>query len=394
MSLEPTRTLRARGALLADRQPLGNAAVLPKAAEPPGSRGSFGVLPHTRGIVPQDAGTLLPVAGHGGAATRFALPIPNDLPTRPIRVYSSLKSGGSIDERVDLMIRELERTGAFRRGHLFVGIATGGGHVNPVALETVERLARGDIASVSMQYGTRPSVLSLHKVDDARDLTSALLERLRDRIRSEFPNGDGPRVLLYGESLGGWASQFALDRAAQRAEKATGATVDPLQALGVDRAAWVGIPGFSRFRKDRLGPGGMQVLRGIAELQQLPPAARAKARAWELSHLDDPVHRADLATIWRRPEWLPKGGPNPPRVDPRQRWKPFLTFAETIGMALRSANKEVPGQFTDHGHDYRKALPALLRAAYGFDDVTDAELARITEQARQSELWILKQEWK
>lgn len=357
------------------------------------NRGSFGVLPHTRAIAPEPAGTLLPTAGKGDAAARFVLPVPTDLPMRPLRVYASLGSARTLEERVDLAVRELDRQGAFRRANILVGVATGGGHVNPVTLELVERMAGGDVASVAVQYGTMPSVLSLHKVDDARDAANLLLERIRDRIRRDHPHGGGPRVLLYGESLGGWASQSALGRAARRAERATGRPADPLRTMGVDRAAWIGIPGFSRFRSERLGPGGMQSLTGVHELAQLPPEARARARAWELSHLDDPVHRADLATIWRRPKWLPKDGPNPERVDPDQRWKPLLTFLGTIGMALKGANKEVAGEFTDHGHDYRRELPELLRAAYGFDHVGDAELARITEQVRQSELWIMGRKW-
>lgn len=393
MILDVTRTLQAPGAESRPQTPPPVAAATPPAAGE-GKRGSWGVLPHTHAVSSDPPGSLLPVAGQGDAAIRFVQSVPADLPQRPIRVYASLTSAPTVEQRIDLAMRELDRQGAFSRANILVGVATGGGHVNPVALELVERFAKGNVASVSMQYGTLPSVLSIHKVDDARDITGKLLERIRDRIRSEHPDGGGPRVLLYGESLGGWASQSALDGAAKRLERETGRPADPLQALGVHRAAWVGIPGFSRFRADRLGPGGMQVLRGVHELAQLPPHERARARAWELSHLDDPVHRADFATIWRRPDWLPKDGPNPDRVDPDQRWKPLLTFLGTIKMALKSANKEVPGEFTDHGHDYRKELPALLREAYGFSDVGDAELARITEQVRQSELFILKHEWK
>jgi hypothetical protein len=63
-------------------------------------------------------------------------------------------------------------------------------------------------------------------------------------------------------------------------------------------------------------------------------------------------------------------------------------------MSLRTANTERPGVHLDHGHDYRKELPQLLRAAYGFSDVSDAELARMAEQTRQSEIWIMAQKWK
>lgn len=206
------------------------------------------------------------------------------------------------------------------------------------------------------------------------------------------PQLAGPCVPRQG--LGGWASRGVLDQAARRAERVRGGDVDPLRELGIDTAVWIGIPGFSRFRSDRLGPGGLQALSSIAQLDEIPRHERDRARAWALSHYDDPVHRADLATIWRRPSWLPSGGPNPDGVAPHERWRPLLTFLDTVRMVFTTANKERAGVFEAHGHDYRKALPKLLREAFDFHHVDDAELARITEQVRQSELWIMQQEWK
>jgi uncharacterized membrane protein len=363
---------------------------LPVAAALPAQSGE---LPHTSAVTPQDQATLLPVTGHGEAAARFVLPKPTDLPKDPIRVYASLQSAPTPKERVDLALRELDRQGAFQRANIFVGVPTGGGHINPVTLELVERMAKGDVASVGIQYGTAPSVLSIGKVDDARDLTVRLLLGIRNRIRQEHPNGGGPRVLLYGESLGGWASQSALDKIADHFEQERRGPVDAFDVAGVDRAAWVGIPGFSRFRADRLGEGGMQAVDAAKQIASIPADSRARARAWDLSHNDDPVHRADLATILHRPKWLPKGGPNPEGVGAEERWRPLLTFVDTVKRSLQSANTEVIGQFGDHGHDYRAELPTLLRQAYGFTDVSDADLARMTEQVRQSEVWIMAQKW-
>ncbi|MCB0878170.1 MAG: alpha/beta-hydrolase family protein [Thermoleophilia bacterium] len=364
------------------------------APKPAPVRGVAGVLPHVARVVPQDPATASPVVGMGEAGARFVGAVPLDLPKRPIRAYAALASAPTVEGRVELVMRELERTGAFDRRFLVIGAPTGGGHVNPVALELIERMAGGDVASVAIQFGTLPSVLSFGKVDDERGMLELLMRRIRDRIRSQHPHGGGPKVVLYGESLGGWASQGALEEAAAKAQRQSGRPVDPLRNLGVDTAVWIGIPGFSRFQRDQLGNGGMQVLHGIDALTKLDPAQRSTARAWELSHYDDPVHRADLATIWRRPDWLPADGNNPHGVDPSQRWKPLLTFFDTMKMVFTTANKERAGVFTDHGHDYRKELPQLLRTALGFDGtVSDAQLARITEQVRQSEVWIMQQKW-
>lgn len=357
------------------------------ASLPPPVRGSVA-------ITPQDPDTLLPVNGHGDAAARFVLPVPTDLPTRPVRVYASLTSAPTAEARVDLAVAELERQGAFSRSNILVATPTGGGHINPVAVELVERMARGDVASVGVQYGRMPSFMSIHKVDDARDAVDMLLHRIQDRISQLHPNGGGPRVLLYGESLGAWASQWALDRAAGRLG---GGLIrrggDPLAARGVARAAWVGVPGFSRFDVSRLGPGGVQAVNAVSELDKLSPQQRHGARVWMLNHLDDPVHRADLALIWKRPKWLPKDGPNPERIDPDQRWRPGLTFVRTLADVVRDRGTAKPGEFGDHGHDYRAELPRLLRDAYAFGRVSDAELERITEQVRRSELWIMNQKW-
>jgi uncharacterized membrane protein len=356
-------------------------------------RGLAGVLPHVHRAVQQEPASLTPVAPMDEAGRRFLLAVPTDLPMRPVRAYAALGSAPTMEARVDLVMRELERQGAFQRSRILIGAPTGGGHINPVALELVERMSRGDIASVAIQYGNRPSMLSIHKVDDAGEMLDALARRIRDRIRAEHPAGGGPQVLVYGESLGAWASRRMLDHAADRAEQATGGPVDPLRELGIDRVAWIGTPGFSRFDDSRLGPGGMQSLTGVDELDSIDPATRRTARVWALAHHDDYVHRADLRTIWSRPEWLPKDGPNPRGVAPEQRWRPLLTFLDTIRGAATSANQAKPGNFTNHGHDYRSALPRLLRDAYGFHDIPDDELARITEQVRQSEVWIMSQKW-
>jgi hypothetical protein len=138
----------------------------------------------------------------------------------------------------------------------------------------------------------------------------------------------------------------------------------------------------------------MHSLTAVGQLASLHPGDATRARAWDLSHLDDPVHRASLSLFWKRPAWLPKDGANPPGVGPDEHFRPVLTALSTAWMAFRSAGKERPGIHEDHGHDYRKELPKLLRAAYGFFDVTDTQLAQMTVQVRQSEVWIMDQEWK
>ena len=52
---------------------------------------------------------------------------------KPVHAYVGLESAPTEQERVDLAMRELERTGAFERAWLMVASPTGTGYVNYVA---------------------------------------------------------------------------------------------------------------------------------------------------------------------------------------------------------------------------------------------------------------------
>ena len=148
----------------------------------------------------------------------------------PVQVYVGLDSAASKRERVELALAEMERTGAFDRSLIMLVSPTGTGYVNYVAVAAAQYLSRGDVATVTMQYSKRPSPLSLGKVKDAREqnrlLWLRILERLRDRP------GPRPRVVVFGESLGAHTSQDVFLH---------WGTLGP-EALGIDRALWIGTP--------------------------------------------------------------------------------------------------------------------------------------------------------
>jgi uncharacterized membrane protein len=103
-------------------------------------------------------------------------------------------------------LRELERTHAFDRSWLMVVAPTGIGYVNHAAVSALEFLAKGDCATVAMQYAARPSVLSLGQVAEGR----AHLRLLLDGIRKRSPNGprrSDRRSSCSAKSLGAWTSQ-------------------------------------------------------------------------------------------------------------------------------------------------------------------------------------------
>ena len=162
----------------------------------------------------------------------------------PIRVYVGLESAATENERRDLVLGELERTGAFDRELLMVISPTGSGYVNYVAVEAVEYLTRGNVASVTMQYSLRPSALSLDRVAEGRLQYRMLIDAIHNQL-AERPTGQRPRVVIFGESLGAWTSQDAF------AHRGTQGLLD----AGIDRAIWIGTPYMSKWKQEVLGGG-------------------------------------------------------------------------------------------------------------------------------------------
>src|SRR5262249_58732853 len=111
----------------------------------------------------------------------------------PVRVFAGLASAESMDVRVDLVMEDLARLGAFERSVLCVASPTGSGYVNYVAVETLEYLTRGDCATVALQYSLRPSFLSLDRVAMGRAQNRALLHALEWRPAGPA-GGRRPRV--------------------------------------------------------------------------------------------------------------------------------------------------------------------------------------------------------
>ena len=106
----------------------------------------------------------------------------------PIRAYVGLESAPTEQERVDLAMRELERTGAFDRSWLMIASPTGTGYVNYAAVSILEFLTRGRLRDVAMQYSARPSPLSLDRVERrpaARAMLCAAIARAARPVPAE-----------------------------------------------------------------------------------------------------------------------------------------------------------------------------------------------------------------
>jgi uncharacterized membrane protein len=304
--------------------------------------------------------------------------------TAPVQVYVGLDSAPSARERVDLALAEMERTGAFDRSLLVLVSPTGTGYVNYVAVAALQYLALGDVATVTLQYSRRPSPLSLGMVKAAREQNRLLWLRVLERVR-ERP-GPRPRVVLFGESLGAHTSQDVFLHWGTLG----------LDALGIDRALWIGTPYGSKWMQQITGEDRLDVDRDavvvvndFGQLQQAGVQRNARPRFVLLSHDNDGVTKFGTDLLWTPPGWLGPERPRPEPVDggsprgipPGMRWRPITTFFQSL---VDMKNAQVPGEYRAWAHDYRSDLPRFLSEVFALP-VTPEQLARIEQALRVRE---------
>jgi uncharacterized membrane protein len=70
---------------------------------------------------------------------------------QPIRVYAGFDTGDTLKERAEISLAELKRAGGFDRSTLVIATATGTGWLDPSAVNSVELIHAGDIATVTLQ---------------------------------------------------------------------------------------------------------------------------------------------------------------------------------------------------------------------------------------------------
>jgi uncharacterized membrane protein len=299
----------------------------------------------------------------------------------PIRVFVGFDSEPVYATgRAEMALEELERTGAYDRGWLLLVAPTGTGWVDHTMIEATELLTRGDVATVCIQYGRFPSFLSVQKVALGRAQFRLLLLGMRERLR-ERPPERRPRVLVFGESLGAWASSDVVMYQG----------IQGFDHYGVDRALWVGLPGLAKWsrngmargRSDLVPPGTVGVFDHPDQLMDRSPEERARLRATILSHDNDPIARLSPDLLVRRPEWL--DGARGRGVPDAMPWRPLVTFWQ---VAVDAANAMVtrPGEFRSYGHDYRADMARMVLYGYGLPATTTTQLDRVERALRDLEV--------
>ena len=297
----------------------------------------------------------------------------------PIRVFVGFNEQPLYPSgRSETALAELERTKAYERGTILLISPTGTGWVDHSMIEAAEFFTRGDIASVCIQYGRFPSFMSLQKVRAGRQQFRQLVWGVHQRLQGMAPE-DRPRVLVFGESLGAWASSDVVMKLG----------IEGLDHYSIDRALWFGMPQLARwsaagmYRPGQLTPEGtVGVFDRWEELEQLTPEERDALRIVQLSHDNDPITLVTPTLLYRKPEWL--GEVRGRGVPAGQRWSPVVTFLQTLVDAA-NAMRDSPGNFRSTGHDYRADTARFVAEGYRLP-YTEAQLAAVEVQLRTLEL--------
>ncbi|MFC9550256.1 alpha/beta hydrolase [Rhodococcus sp. NPDC056960] len=264
----------------------------------------------------------------------------------PIRVYAGLETAEDTEARMDVVIGELERTGAFSRKVLVVIPTTGTGWVNPTAAQAIELVHNGDTALVASQYSFLPSWISfLADREKAAEAGKELIDRVHERWLQE-PEATRPKLLVYGESLGTQAGEGAFD------------TLSDIRET-VDGVLWVGPPNSNRLwgqliqRRDPGTPevdpeyaAGLVVRFADDSADMVENTGEwLSPRILYVQHPSDPVVWWSPDLAFTRPDWLKE----PPGDDrsPSMKWFPFVTFWQVSADLTNAAG--VPD---GHGHNY------------------------------------------
>lgn len=273
----------------------------------------------------------------------------------PVRVYVGLRSAETAEERAQLVLRELQRTGAFERKVLVLATTTGTGYLDRNGTDPLEYLWNGDTAIAGVQYSYLPSWISLLADQDSARETSQTVFSAVHRYWSTLPEESRPRLYLYGLSLGAYGVESILGSFNLINEPVDGALlvgppfVSPVHAQLVaerDAGSPASLPVY----------GGGRTVRFASETRDVDrtPGQWGPTRVVYLQHASDPVVFFSTDLAFTPPAWL-RADQRGPDVSPRMGWFPFVTMVQVL-LDLPGAGSVPMG----YGHLY--SAPANLRA--------------------------------
>ncbi len=252
----------------------------------------------------------------------------------PVRVYVGLAGAGTAQARARLALDELKRQHGFDRAVLVVITPTGTGWIDPSAMDTVEYLHHGNVASVAMQYSYLNSPLSLlFQPEYGAEAARALFAEIYG-YWTTLPKDKRPRLYLHGLSLGALNSE----KSAELFETIG----DPIAG-----ALWSGAPFESRFWRAitaNRNPGSPAWLpqfrdsRFVRFMNQNGATVPSDApwgamRVVYLQYASDAITFFAYSDAYQAPAWL--NDPRGPDVSPELRWYPIVTMLQlALDMAV------------------------------------------------------------
>lgn len=264
----------------------------------------------------------------------------------PVRVYVGLGSGATAQARARLALEELRRQHGFDRKILIVVTPTGTGWIDPAAMDTVEYLHHGDVASVAMQYSYLNSPLSLlFQPEYGAEAARALFVEIYG-YWTTLPKDRRPKLYLHGLSLGALNSEKSAELFEMIGDPVAG-------------ALWSGPPFESQnwrsitANRNRGSPAWLPEFRDsrfVRFMNQNGPTVPADApwgpmRVVYLQYASDAITFFDYRDAYQAPAWM--NAPRGPDVAPELRWYPIVTMLQ-LALDMAVANGTPMG----FGHVY------------------------------------------
>ncbi len=252
----------------------------------------------------------------------------------PVRVYVGLAGADTAQARARLALDELKRQHGFERANLIVITPTGTGWIDPAAMDSVEYLHHGDVASVAVQYSYLNSPLSLlFQPEYGAEAARALFAEIYG-YWTTLPKDRRPKLYLHGLSLGALNSE----KSAELFEMIG----DPIAG-----ALWSGPPFASRIWSSitaNRNPGSPAWLpqfrdsRFVRFMNQNGPTVPADTpwgpmRVVYLQYASDAITFFNYRDAFQAPAWMT--APRGPDVSPELRWYPIVTMLQlAVDMAV------------------------------------------------------------
>lgn len=279
----------------------------------------------------------------------------------PIRAYVSNHGFDSVTVQANEAVAELDRLGAFSRSTINVFVPTGSGGMNDGMIDVVEIFAKGDIATIGVQYADKPSIVATLSADEGVKRTVATISAIKRHIDALPTGSTKPRIVLSGYSLGAEIIHKAmLD---EDSRKQILEDTDGIMMIGPRNLAHNGKISDVTYT---LATGANDIPRRISPVKNSPPILVVR-------HNADPeasVNGAMILADTRDPSMVDQGS-----------FIPFVTavgeMTDMLTLSRRDAFKDSPWR----GHGYSADIPAAVRASlFPASDEMDAVEARISKR--------------